>query len=409
MSVKATAALLLLFALGSVCPAQESPGQQERSSFGVIVYATGEMVTIIRDGRPSRYDAYTGEPLGLPVYPGDMIQTDAGTYVEIQLLPSRSLIKVAENTAFTVEELRSSGDGVFSLTYGRLRARVNRLAGSDPFEIRGVGAIAGVRGTDFGTDEIALLSGGGSVTRVYCFEGEVSVVPTVAPADADPVILGPNQMVRVDVPVPAATAAATAATTAATTAAATAATTPVPEPIPSGIVAFWQREDFVAEPVSVDDMIKRFPALEAPARELLRVPLDAAPAEEGMTGSAEPGAVEAVQQPQDAAAVTAVEPRPEPIRAPEAVAVEGGDRLEDMSPERRVRLARNTKVIGFTLAGVGFAADAAAAGLYFFGDRLFPDWPAASDPDVLMIVGAAGGVYLIGGIMSLLLSLQLSR
>ena len=69
------------------------------------------------------------------------------------------------------------GGGDLSITYGRVRAKVQRLTGNDTFSLRSPSVAAGGRGTDFGYDLVAgtAESQGNALARVYCFEGEVEV------------------------------------------------------------------------------------------------------------------------------------------------------------------------------------------------------------------------------------------
>ncbi|MEE8440817.1 MAG: FecR family protein [Spirochaetia bacterium] len=389
--------LLMVLAVTLGAFAQDVDQGSGESSFGVVIYADGNVVSVIRDLRRTEYDAFTGELLGFAVYPGDIIQTDPDTYVEIQLLPSRSVVKVAENTSFTIEQISATGDGVFDLAYGRLRARVNRLAGESPFEIRGVGATAGVRGTDFGTDVIVRPAGGESLTLIYCFEGEVQVVVADQPSGTEPIVVTANQMI-------------TATTLSPTAAAAAAGGTSVPsievEPLLPAISEFWQREDFVVEPEDAELVLAEFPHLRADATDRLGdVPFlrtDGAPVSLPVPGAP----VSTQPSPSDAAAVETT-PVGDELRAADAVAIEGDDVAAD--PERYTRLIGVTRVTGLTLTGLGVLADAAAVTFFFWGDQILPGWPPASDPDILIAVAATGGVFLISGILSLLFSVQLSR
>jgi hypothetical protein len=65
-----------------------------------------------------------------------------------------------------------------SLVYGRVRAKVDKLAGTDTFTIRSATSVAGVRGTDFGIDVVArqqAVAVPENLTRTYVFEGTVTV------------------------------------------------------------------------------------------------------------------------------------------------------------------------------------------------------------------------------------------
>jgi FecR-like protein len=410
ISVKQLGVLLIcmMVTLGSF--AQDAGESPDAGSFGVVIFAEGNSVSVIRDQRRTEYDAFTGEMLGLALYAGDIIQTDPATYVEIQLLPSRSVVKVAENTSFTIEQVGSSGDGVFNLAYGRLRARVNRLGGQDPFEIRGVGATAGVRGTDFGTDVVVQPIGGSSLTRIYCFEGEVQVdvasAPGEPPSESEPVIVTANQMV---------TATTLSPTAAATRAGQTATADPDPvaevAAITPAISEFWQRKNFVAEAKDADAVLAEFPYLRADATERLgsvafMQAATAAPAvavEEVAVSEPEP-VVEAV-----VADAELQEPAAEPgvLRAADAISLESdGDVQDAMAPDG---LIRATRAVGISMIALGVVADAAAVTSYFLGDQILPGWAPATDLDILTVVAGGGAVLLITGIFSLVSSFQADR
>ncbi|MFW6250557.1 MAG: FecR domain-containing protein, partial [Alkalispirochaetaceae bacterium] len=140
--------LLITFLLASV-------SAQEREAYAFVIYAEGYDMTIFRNEELLTYDVLRDNVIGMPLLPGDLIQTDPETFVELQVMPSRTVIKVAENTTFRIEEIGGAGGGSFDLAYGRLRAKVDRIAGNEEFQIRGRSAVAGVRGTDFGYDFVA--------------------------------------------------------------------------------------------------------------------------------------------------------------------------------------------------------------------------------------------------------------
>ncbi|MBN2874264.1 MAG: FecR domain-containing protein [Spirochaetales bacterium] len=144
----------------------------------MIEFSSGEDIVVIRAGRRLP----TSDPIGLELYQGDQIQTGRGVFVELRVLAGSSLIKLAENTTFVLERL-SDGETSLRLVYGRIRAKVTKLAGSDTFTVASAQAIAGVRGTDFGVDVVATkaMSVGATTTRAYCFEGAVEVTAFVQP------------------------------------------------------------------------------------------------------------------------------------------------------------------------------------------------------------------------------------
>jgi urease accessory protein UreE len=96
--------LIILLIAGGLLSAQE-----EDSIFGVILYAEGVELSIFRQGELIRYDLFQDDVLGLPLLQGDMVQTEDNSFVEIQLLPSESVVKVAENTTFEITSIGEAG------------------------------------------------------------------------------------------------------------------------------------------------------------------------------------------------------------------------------------------------------------------------------------------------------------
>lgn len=146
----------------------------------VIIFADGDSFDVIHEGESTSYDIAGGDAVeGVELYTGDILNTYGGTFLELQLTPSENIVKISENTSFTVESTDASGGGSFSINYGRVRAKVTKLFGLEKFRITGPSMVAGVRGTDFGFDSIISKdSPGNLVSRVYCFKGTVSVENT---------------------------------------------------------------------------------------------------------------------------------------------------------------------------------------------------------------------------------------
>ncbi|HUW69851.1 MAG TPA: FecR family protein [bacterium] len=138
----------------------------------VVEYASGDDVIVLRAGR--RVPA--GDILGMELMEGDQVQTGKGVFLEMHVVSGGAVIKLAENTTFVLERL-ADGKTSLRLVYGRIRAKVEKLAGTDSFVVKSTQAVAGVRGTDFGLDVMAARSAalGLTTTNVYCFQGFVDV------------------------------------------------------------------------------------------------------------------------------------------------------------------------------------------------------------------------------------------
>jgi hypothetical protein len=197
--------LFVLFAAPALF-AQEEPR-------GVIIYASGTGFEHIRNGDTREYDLSVDVAEGVELRAGDYLNTYDGTFLEIQVYPSDNVLKVSENTSFKVNEVSPQGGGNFELNYGRVRARVKKLAGLEKFSLEGPSMVAGVRGTDFGYDIIYEKSESTerTVASVYCFEGRVEVetreAATLSEAGEDAAeaeeaekrattVIGPEEMVR---------------------------------------------------------------------------------------------------------------------------------------------------------------------------------------------------------------------
>ena len=141
----------------------------------VIEYSSGDDVVVIRQGKRLAFK----DPIGLELLQGDQVQTGKAVFVELRLSAGGSILKLAENTTFILERL-ADGQTSLQLVYGRIRAKVEKLAGTDSFSIRSTQATAGVRGTDFGVDVItSRTASSAAMTRAYCFEGSVEVIAYV--------------------------------------------------------------------------------------------------------------------------------------------------------------------------------------------------------------------------------------
>lgn len=409
---------LLLLSFLAALAAIESFAQ---ASVGVIVYADGGDITILRDDDRLRLDAGAGEALGEPVYAGDQVTTADDTFAEIQLLTGRNLVKIAENTTFVVAELRD-GHSTLSVTYGRLRSRVERLVGTGGFEVRGITAIAGVRGTDFAYDQVLDPASGELYNRVSCFEGQVVVAASAQPELSATIGAGESVLAPVGVDPDGA----------------------VFEPVPGFVRAFWDERPFVREPVPPGDIMEEFPdLLDRAERRLGSAPAIGTPAAEASraedaqaadaadeVAQREPAAEpdegrqsdeetwsEAQQAADDGQAGDGGQDAPEVAQAPRVSEQDtagaagddaaGADEAAPAETERRERVARGFRTTGIVLAGAGLVTDLAAIGLFYFGEDIIPGWTAASN-EYLRPVAIAGVGMLTGGLISIVVSLAIS-
>jgi len=151
---------------------------------GSLIYASGTGFEIVRDAQSEDYDLSSDIVEGLEFFPGDYLNTYDGTFLEIQVSGSRNVLKISENTSFKFEQGRETKAPRYEVSYGRVRARVRKLAGLENFAIAGPSMVAGVRGTDFGYDVLYNEQENTTVASVYCFEGKVEVSQRVKTSPA---------------------------------------------------------------------------------------------------------------------------------------------------------------------------------------------------------------------------------
>ncbi len=124
---------------------------QNNGPFAVLEYYEDDTALEITDasGTPVT-DIY----YGMELQAGDTIRTK-GTVAELRLDPNGSIIKLAQDTVFTIENLQKtdSDSNDFKLAAGKIHAIAAR-AGFAHYRIKTQSAVAGVRGTDFGVVSI---------------------------------------------------------------------------------------------------------------------------------------------------------------------------------------------------------------------------------------------------------------
>ncbi len=164
---------ILLLALFSL----DGPLAQDRGG-ATVVFADGPEFSVVRDGAVKRF-LPADDILGYELRDGDLLQTGRSTFVEVQLKPKGSMLKLAENSSFVFRGIEDPSSASLELIYGRVRAKVAKVAGGESFFIRSRQTAAGVRGTDFGFDSVLVPgpAGPAASVSVYAFSGSVAVVP----------------------------------------------------------------------------------------------------------------------------------------------------------------------------------------------------------------------------------------
>ena len=165
-----------------------------------IVFAEGSSFNLVRSGTVQKKDVASADVIGFELASGDILQTAPSTFIEIYINNVAASVQIAENTSFRCETSGTGGETKGELYYGRVRAKLGKLSGSKSFRITSPSLVAGVRGTDFGCDVIAVpvsesAPGTAILSRVFCFEGSVAVNPVKDPV-SELVVVESGEMVE---------------------------------------------------------------------------------------------------------------------------------------------------------------------------------------------------------------------
>jgi hypothetical protein len=122
---------------------------------------------------------YPAAPLVLG--PGDMVQTGEGCFLELQLLPSGTALKIPENTSLVYNGFDEAGQfSDISLVYGRLRLVTRNSGYSNGIFIRAGRTSVKIESGDIGADYTVNPSAGGKtrpVLTLCAFRGNAFVFP----------------------------------------------------------------------------------------------------------------------------------------------------------------------------------------------------------------------------------------
>jgi hypothetical protein len=213
--------LIAVFGLGA---------QEERA---VIYYAQGNDFALTVNGVRSIIDISNLDSSGLIVGSTDMIQTGAGVSLELQLIPSGTVIKVVENTSLVYNGFdRNGGFTDLGLLYGRIRL-VSGTGWSERTAVVRAGNISvrllnGDFGVDFAVDPAYLggLVATAPLLTVYNFRGNAEIHPFMPGNDTQkPIPIAKAESITVEVNPPLVYTGRV--------------------PLERDIVDFWRRHNFV--------------------------------------------------------------------------------------------------------------------------------------------------------------------
>ncbi|MBN1834948.1 MAG: FecR domain-containing protein, partial [Spirochaetales bacterium] len=157
-------AILLLAGTGAVL-AESSAAQVPAMIVEYYENSSGAMFVRTSDGAQYEVDQFG---FGEELPPGATLVTLDGDYAELRLEPNGTIIRVAENTNFTVEGLQGrsgAAENTFSVAVGKLRAVVAKSEGAR-YRFKGATAVCGVRGTKL---ELSVVPG--MEELAHCIDG----------------------------------------------------------------------------------------------------------------------------------------------------------------------------------------------------------------------------------------------
>lgn len=137
---------------------------QNGSPVAVLEYYEDDLALEITDASGNQLtDIY----YGMELQEGDTIRTN-GTIAELRLDPNGSIIKLANDTVFTIEHLQKtdSDSNDFKLAAGKIHAIAARAGLVNRYTVKTKSAVCGVRGTDFG-----VISNPGVEEKAFVLDG----------------------------------------------------------------------------------------------------------------------------------------------------------------------------------------------------------------------------------------------
>ncbi len=163
--------LIFLFLTGELLFSQSMVPPQ-RVLLAYFEDESGDFRIVSNDGSDEKYSDDLSFGDLIPI--GWTIVTSDSDSAELTIEPSGSIIKISENTNFSIDSLQNlegADQSSFTLGFGKFRAVAGKLTGNERYEFKGQSATCGVRGTDFGMQRQIIDFK--EVEEVFVFKGEV--------------------------------------------------------------------------------------------------------------------------------------------------------------------------------------------------------------------------------------------
>jgi len=186
------AALLVLPAALFAQAAKPATTQPQGTTVTLVYHEDNSGTFQVNDASGNPVTVADGDTLAL----GYTVLTGKGDVAELQVLPTKTVIKLAAGTSFKISSLRAdlkTGADTFTLAAGKIRTVAGAASGQGQLKFNTQSAVCGVRGTDavieFLNNAVTTIEGeayveiGGAVTSVlagFSFDSQSGAVSKVA-------------------------------------------------------------------------------------------------------------------------------------------------------------------------------------------------------------------------------------
>lgn len=168
--------LLLGFAL---CLSLNIAAQEQGAT---VYYLDGQSFALSIGGERHVFTAEKVGNGGVSLERSGIVHTGSDTFLEIQLIPSGTVIKMSENTSLVYNGVDTTGGFVdLGLLYGRIRVVTGDGLGAGPVVVRSGGISSRVDAGDLGADYVLEPGDKNSIPRpffrIHAFRGSANVFP----------------------------------------------------------------------------------------------------------------------------------------------------------------------------------------------------------------------------------------
>jgi hypothetical protein len=145
--MKMRTALVLLLLAALVVPTGLAAAEKVLPSAQLVYFENNSRQLRVTTDSGSPVSAREGMKLGV----GWTVKTGRGDVAEVELVHNRTIIKISQNTTFTVKALGDTREApnVLSVAAGKIRTVAGKATGNERYRIEGGAAVCGVSGTDF--------------------------------------------------------------------------------------------------------------------------------------------------------------------------------------------------------------------------------------------------------------------